>query len=288
MRSINQSQGEERVLMQSRPVHGAEARDGSRSRAFTLIELLVVIAIIGLLASIGLPALRGLGGGTDVNSAARQLVDDLSFARTRAIADRTTVYVVFVSPHMFNDPSVINQFDEEERKELQKLIPGQYSSYALFARRSLGDQPGPGTARYLTEWKSLPPGVIISTNKFTYYDDSSWSMFNLTNRPLPYVRYQKSGIPFPLARSKPRIDLQCIAFDFQGRLLTKGDELIPITKASVIPLSNDGGKTYQFAPVEVIETPRNNWTNNPVVRIDWLTGRARTELPSTNWVFSNL
>jgi hypothetical protein len=32
-------------------------------------------------------------------------------------------------------------------------------------------------------------------------------------------------------------------------------------------------------PAEVIETPRNNFTNNPAIRIDWLTGRARVVQP---------
>ena len=50
-------------------------------RAFTLIELLVVMAIIGVLAAIGLPAIRGMGGSNDVGAAVRQLMDDLSNAR---------------------------------------------------------------------------------------------------------------------------------------------------------------------------------------------------------------
>src|SRR6185436_11725344 len=65
--------------------------------AFSLVELLVVMAIIGILASIGLPALRGLGGSNDIAAANRQLMDDLSYARFKAINERTTVYMVFVS-----------------------------------------------------------------------------------------------------------------------------------------------------------------------------------------------
>src|SRR5436189_5775426 len=69
-----------------------------RWAAFTLIELLVVMAIIGLLAAIGLPALKGFGKGTGMAGAQRQLLDDLALARLRAISGRTTVYMVFVPP----------------------------------------------------------------------------------------------------------------------------------------------------------------------------------------------
>src|SRR5947208_15683085 len=69
-----------------------------RWAAFTLIELLVVMAIIGLLAAIGLAALKGFGKGTGLAGAQRQLLDDLALARLRAISGRTTVYMVFVPP----------------------------------------------------------------------------------------------------------------------------------------------------------------------------------------------
>ena len=66
--------------------------------AFTILELLVVITIIGILAAVGLPAIRGMTKSNSLVAADRQLLDDLGYARLRAIADHTTVFVVFVPP----------------------------------------------------------------------------------------------------------------------------------------------------------------------------------------------
>jgi prepilin-type N-terminal cleavage/methylation domain-containing protein len=249
-------------------------------RAFSLIELLVVIGIIGLLASVGLPALRGLTGSTDINSATRQLLDDLGYARLQAISRRTTVYMVFVSPKILTDPTVLNGMSKEEQHEVRKLIPGQYTTYALYAPRSLGDQPGNPTPKYLTEWKSLPAGVLIDTNKFDPSFEgrlNDWRNLASTNRPMLHAEF-----PFPLAKpssaAKKKIRLPCVAFNYQGQLLYPGDEYLRLVRGTVIPPRNDDeGKTYKIAAPEVLETPRGNSTNNPVVRVDWLTGRARTE-----------
>ena len=67
-----------------------------RSRAFTLIEMLVVLIIIALLAALTLPHIRGNQESVAINAACRQLVDDLSFARQRAMSIRGTVAIVFL------------------------------------------------------------------------------------------------------------------------------------------------------------------------------------------------
>src|SRR5258708_37035019 len=71
--------------------------------AFTILELLVVIAIIAVLATIGLPALKGFGQGNSIAGANRQLLDDLPEARLRAVNSHSTVYVVFVGPVLSRD-----------------------------------------------------------------------------------------------------------------------------------------------------------------------------------------
>jgi prepilin-type N-terminal cleavage/methylation domain-containing protein len=233
----------------------------SKANAFTLIELLVVIAIIGVMAAIGIPALKGLNNTNDISTANRQLIDDLSFARISAINSRTTVYVVFLTPQILKENWTPRQW-----AEIRKIIDGQYSSYALFANRSLGDQPGPGNAHYLTDWKSLPNGTFIVTNKFQFRAPGQVVPGYLVDRGLPQYR-----IPFPEATNAV-ISLPCIAFDYLGRLTEPGDVILPIAKGAVIVQDPDAKQ-----PPEVIETPRNNFTNNPVVRIDWLTGRARSE-----------
>jgi prepilin-type N-terminal cleavage/methylation domain-containing protein len=253
--------------------------------AFSLVELLVVMAIIGILASIGLPALRGLGGSNDIAAANRQLMDDLSYARFKAINERTTVYMVFVSQDILTPI-----YNNQQKIEVAKRANLQFTSYAIFARRTLGDQPGVNNSRYLTEWRSLPEGVFILTNKFdriaANLPDSARQPIELSKRPFGYADF-----PFPTANPTDKIiKLPTIAFDYQGRFIlfdgegkkrTPEDFVIPMVKGSIIypQDSRDPNERKTLKPAEIIETPKGNYTNNPVIRIDWLTGRARSLKP---------
>ena len=108
--------------------------------------------------------IKGLNKSNSMIAADRQLLDDINYARQRAIADHTSVYMVFIPPNIITwtlppSPALT--------KAMVNLYAGQYNTYALLSLRSVGEQPGRLTPRYLTPWKSLPAGVYIATNKLT-------------------------------------------------------------------------------------------------------------------------
>ena len=270
--------------------HARSCEEGGAG-GFTLIELLVVIAVIGILAAVGVPALKGMGASNDISAATRQLLDDLAYARAKAINERTTVYVVFVSDAILKADQLIGRsLTQAERREIAQHANLQYSSYALYSGRTLGDQPGPGTRRYITDWRTMPEGTFILTNKFdSTIPPGSRGIVPLFFRPLPHatgVNQFPAPFPFPTASSPLTVPLPYIGFDYQGRLYQNGlpaaeDVILPITKGSIAYPQEDKAKIQagSLESPEVIETPRGNSTNNPSIRIDWLTGRARMVRP---------
>ena len=63
--------------------------------AFTLVELLAVIGIMGLLAAVGVPALKGLTGSGGRKQALSQLMGAIEIARNTAISSGTNAAVIF-------------------------------------------------------------------------------------------------------------------------------------------------------------------------------------------------
>ncbi len=271
---------------------GREAEVGppaQRSQAFTLLEMLIVIAIIGLLAASSVPAIRALTQTNTIAAGHRQILDDLALARHLAMSGRRVVYLVLVPPTMadqFRRVSASTLLTAKERdlamRQLTNLVSSQYTGYALFTRRSAGDQPGRERPQYLTAWKQLPDGMIFGTNVFSDLGNNWMSVAStagVVNRPLPYAWF-----PFPFENS-PEMRLPYVAFDARGRMYYEGGvlpgqpgESIPLMRASLF-FPKDGLGRYVLNSRPDLAITEHNETNRMNVRVDWLTGRAKVFKP---------
>jgi prepilin-type N-terminal cleavage/methylation domain-containing protein len=254
------------------------------SLAFTLIELLVVISILGILAALTVPALKNIGKTNVQISAARQLLDGIGHARQLAISQHTTVYMVFVPENFWSpggNPTWFTSLSYDQRLAGTNLLDKQFTGYNFISLRSVGDQPGQGATRYLTDWKSLPDGAFIATNKFSH--NTVINNYS-TGATYPINQFNYTNLfPFPVETNTTyaALALPFIAFNYLGQLTVDGlnlaaqDEYIPLAQGTVI-YATDASKALQLAAPDVTENPPGNSTNSmfSIVRIDRLTGRA--------------
>jgi prepilin-type N-terminal cleavage/methylation domain-containing protein len=266
-------------------------------RAFTLLELLVVIAIIGILAGLSVPVLNNFRPNYTA-SATAQLMDALSRARQLALSQRTTVYMVFVPIGFTNDPAY-GPLTQTEKDKASKLFDKQLIGYNFVSMRSLGDQPGRPTVRYLDLWRSLPEGAFVTLQKFLFGNATSFPIYTNDisgNQVLAFQVYgfdKTARVPFPSesatvynANKQPYVVMPFIAFDYLGRVarfdalgnpVPSRDVIIPLSKGSV-NFSRGPDRKALPNPPSVTEQPPGNGTNSVsynIVYVDWLTGRAR-------------
>ena len=280
---------------------------GRSPRAFTLIELLVVITIIGLLLGLGLPMIKGMNKSNSMIAADRQLLDDINYARQRAIGDHTSVYMVFVPPTVINwtvptDPAL--------SKSMINLYGGQYTimrcspcvlsvNSRAAPRRIISPPGGPCRPAFIS-----PP--INSASTPVCPGLAPTFFFNSVNHP---------EFPFPVATNfaaaKNDFALPHFGFNYLGQVIyrsnsvdhlvyTQGDAAnhmyIPLARGSLFYQRNADG-TYAAQGPDIAETQPGaayyanyNSTNVqggaplPVgsnsynqIYIDPLTGRAKVQ-----------
>jgi len=241
-----------------------------------------VIVIIGALAALVAPTVSNFRKGDTMVSASRQMLDAAASARQLAISQRTTVYLVFVPPDFWGGdaegysrrlPNV------EDRMAATNLAAMQLTGYNFLTLRSVGDQPGQNSPRYLSQWRTLPDGTFIVPQKFeppgprpalTVDDPVSGSSYQVYG-------FGTNALPFPRADG-PTFILPCVAFNYLGQLTSGRDEFIPLAQGSVAYSKDPDTRALRLGPVSALETPPGNSTNSyNLVHIDWLTGRARLE-----------
>ena len=264
--------------------------------AFTLIELLVVIGIIGVLAAMVGPTLIGFSKGDAMLAANRMMLDGVARARQLAISQHTTVYMVFVPTNYWADVAYASSpnLTLADRTAATNLAEKQLVGFNFVTLRSLADQPGKNTVRYLSSWQTLPDKAFIAQWKFNLDIYSSNNIIDANN---PLQPYQVRGfnvtrsIPFPLPETKaytvaqPYVPLPFIAFDYQGHLISTppgaeaDGEFIPLAHGSVAPARDSVTRRPILDTPSIQEQPSGNSTNSSfnLVHIDQFSGRARLE-----------
>jgi type II secretory pathway pseudopilin PulG len=267
------------------------------------MELLVVIAIIAVVTGIALPSIKAFKP-QPLNAATTQFLNDLAYARRRAIADHTTVYVAFMPPTSALSNLNVNSSYLTPQLQ-QKLLKSQYIGYAMYEKRTVGDQPGASQPHWITDWRRLPDGTGFPPQMFLGNGVGVPPSMNPVGFSYWSFDYRAGGeIIVNPETNNPAYQVKTlfptIAFDYRGSLVPPWkqwkptgvppdpppavgtyvnyhsgqmfDCVIPITQGNLSVLGTN------WTPGTFRENPVGSMTNiyNHIV-IDGTTGRARVD-----------
>jgi hypothetical protein len=224
-------------------------------------------------------------------------------ARQLAIANHTTVYMVFVPTNFWNLPYLyggtiqsslypngINTIPSATDRRialvaLTNLVDKQLTGYNFISLGQVGDQPGRHDWHYLGDWQFLPNGAFIASEKFLlpvplarfgisqWQSDYAGKIDNWRGAggtpQMQIYSFTNAWVPFPTEQS-PQVLLPCIAFNSFGRLVSEYDGGNPDSPGSYhhayIPLAQGAvgyGRDVNKQPVPTLVTPQDIRENPP-------------------------
>lgn len=70
-------------------------------KGFSLIELVAVVSIMGIVAGAAIPVYHNMKPQININSAARQVMGDLMWARMQAVSQNNRYKIIFLNDHQY-------------------------------------------------------------------------------------------------------------------------------------------------------------------------------------------
>ncbi len=148
-----------------------------RAAGFSLIELLTVVLIIGIIAGFVVPAVNGIGRGSQLTNAGNAVVDMMNLARQEAMTKNTMTAVVIMARQPSGQQVVGEDFS------YRALTVVEYDAVAGWSQ--------------ITQWEILPPGIVIDCNPdpTSSPSHSSYNSFLQNSPTFPFLAHGQLNPP---------------------------------------------------------------------------------------------